>query len=106
MNSSKSCGVFINFVFLTFFPLGLFIAAASTAALSCDACDAASQLDLLTRLDRRGSGLMLELSSPSEMSSLEDISMLGVLESWVSADNCVSGTSDVMSRAGYGRAGY
>ena len=81
VNSSKSCEVFISFAFLTFFPFGLFAVATSAAALSCDACDAASRVGLLTRLDRWGSGLISE--SLSEELLLEDIpiSTLGVLES-------------------------
>jgi hypothetical protein len=76
--------VFISFAFLTFFPLGLLAAtsAAAAAAISCDACDSASRVSLLTRLDRRDSWLSAKLSGELALElSLEDRSMLGVLDS-------------------------
>jgi hypothetical protein len=92
----------MSFAFLTFFPFGLFAAAAAAAA-SWESCDACTRVGLRTRPERRGSGLELSVSGSVELSSGDD--MLGVLESWLSADICVS-QAQVLSHAGCNGADY
>jgi hypothetical protein len=64
----------------------------SNTTLSCDTCDTASRVGRLTCPDQRGLGLS-EL--PSGGDDGEDSSTLGVSESWLNADSCISSTSCV-----------